>query len=297
MLRIKVTIFFIISCVIIISDLIITPYRLTYAFRPILAFVGIIFVSYLDIKMAESSMTIKERRAFYYSVIVIFFIGLILNIAGKSHIPTFPFVVGCTLQSFVFLRALKRVGKGADAGGIKLYEAPLPNIGYMIMSGILFIRDLFMNHVKHLESVGIKEGDHVLDFGCGPGAFTFAASKIVGASGVVYALDNQHLSVEAIEKKAGLRGISNIKTIYSNQNETGLADRSVDYVLLIGVLHLVRDTEKLLTELKRVLKDEGRLIVVPVHIPRKDLHKILTPYFKFTDKVGVVDILVKPKAL
>jgi hypothetical protein len=54
MIKIKAIILAFLSAVVLISDLIITPYRITYANAPILAFLGILFVSYLNAKMSES---------------------------------------------------------------------------------------------------------------------------------------------------------------------------------------------------------------------------------------------------
>jgi ubiquinone/menaquinone biosynthesis C-methylase UbiE len=198
------------------------------------------------------------------------------------------------VQTVIYFRALKKraVRSAADVG-VKKYEAPLPDMGYKIMSLILFIRDLIINHKKSLESAGIKEGDHVLDFGCGPGAFTFAASKIVGASGIVYALDNHHLSIESVNKKAEKRGISNINTIYTNQGETDLTDKSIDYVLLIGVLHIIRNPAKILEEIKRVMKDEGRLLLVSVHMGRRELEDMLNPMFVIDKRVNQMNIFKK----
>lgn len=295
MLRIKLTIFFVLSVILILSDLIITPYEITYATRPIMAFLGIIFVSYLDLKMADAKDPWKIRRVFYFSVVAIFITGIILSVFLRQHITTFPFVVGCMIQTVIYLKVLKRSGRSAGAGGLERFESPIPAIGYFIMSGILFIRDLFLNHVTLLESVGLKEGDQVLDFGCGPGAFSFAAASIVGETGMVYALDNHHLSVESINRKIDARKIKNMKTIYSNQSETGFDDGSVDVVLLIGVLHLIRNRERLMTELTRVLKADGRLMVVPMHMTKKELYEILSPGFTFKERVNVMEIFCLEK--
>jgi SAM-dependent methyltransferase len=294
MLKVKALILFLVGIVVLISDLIITPNEITYADRPILAFLGILFVSYIDLKVAKAKNHRSLRKIFYYSVIALFLLALMINILLNGPIFTFPFMVGCLLQTLIYLRALKMAQKVYGDQEIKIFEAPIPAVGYKIMSGLLFIRDLLINHKKLLESADIKEGDIILDYGCGPGAFTFAASKIVGDSGTVYALDNQHLAVQSIKKKAESRGINNIKTIYTNQGETGLDDKSVDHVLLIGVLHLIRNPEKVLGEIKRVMKDEARLLLVPVHIPLADLERMIFPMFKIKGRVNQMDILVKP---
>ena len=51
------------------------------------------------------------------------------------------------------------------------------------------IRCLFVNPVRLLEKMGVKEGQKIIDIGCGPGFFTIPASKIVGEDGFIFALD------------------------------------------------------------------------------------------------------------
>ena len=40
-----------------------------------------------------------------------------------------------------------------------------------------------------LREAGVTAGQTVVDYGCGPGLFTFPAADIVGAEGKVYAVD------------------------------------------------------------------------------------------------------------
>ena len=71
---------------------------------------------------------------------------------------------------------------------------------------------------KPLKKAGIKEGQTVLDFGCGPGHYAIAAAKMVGAKGKVYALDIHPLAVQSVEKKAKKEGLTNITTIVSDRD-------------------------------------------------------------------------------
>ncbi|MFX1590307.1 MAG: 50S ribosomal protein L11 methyltransferase, partial [Promethearchaeota archaeon] len=41
-----------------------------------------------------------------------------------------------------------------------------------------------------LRDIGVKESQKVLDFGCGSGVYSIIASKIVGNSGKIYAIDS-----------------------------------------------------------------------------------------------------------
>ena len=72
---------------------------------------------------------------------------------------------------------------------------------------ISFVHDalyeIFVNPYKLLNAAGLKPGQKVLEVGCGPGFFTIPAAKIVGAEGVVYALDVNPFAVEAVKETSG----------------------------------------------------------------------------------------------
>jgi ubiquinone/menaquinone biosynthesis C-methylase UbiE len=111
-----------------------------------------------------------------------------------------------------------------------------------------------------LAGVGIKPGDVVLDFGAGPGAFSLAAAKLVGADGHVYALDIVPAAARKITNLAREEGITNITPITSD-SATCLHDASIDIALLFDILHMLSQPDCVLGELHRVLKPGGRLAV------------------------------------
>ncbi|MHA1851871.1 MAG: class I SAM-dependent methyltransferase, partial [Candidatus Heimdallarchaeaceae archaeon] len=64
-------------------------------------------------------------------------------------------------------------------------EKPEPNWAFKIMSFIHdnAIRQKFGNPKKILKAAHLKEGQIVLEIGCGPGFFTLPAAEIVGEKG------------------------------------------------------------------------------------------------------------------
>lgn len=111
---------------------------------------------------------------------------------------------------------------------------------------------------KEIKKLNLEKGQIVLDYGCGIGSYTFPAAKLVGKTGKVYALDKQPLAIRKVKKRAQKEGIYNIETILSDK-KTELLDKSVDIVLLYGVLPEIEDKKSLLKELYRVLKPGGCL--------------------------------------
>ena len=135
------------------------------------------------------------------------------------------------------------------------------NVKLRIEYFFLGLRDKFGIRFKPEEEVNklnLKEGQKILDYGCGIGSYTFPAANLIGEKGKVYALDKQPLAIKKIEKKAKKEGFHNIDTMLSDE-DTGLPDESVDVILLYGVLPEIEHKESLLRELYRVLRPNGYL--------------------------------------
>ena len=64
-----------------------------------------------------------------------------------------------------------------------------------------WIRRLFQNPVKLLADY-IREGNTVVDLGCGPGFFTIDMAEMVGSTGQVIAVDLQPGMLDRVRKKA-----------------------------------------------------------------------------------------------
>ncbi len=114
--------------------------------------------------------------------------------------------------------------------------------------------------------LNLKEGDCFLDLGCGPGDYSIRASRIIGNSGIVYALDRNHDSIVDLREKVTSVGLENIKAeVCDISGPLPVNDSCVDVCFISTVLHSVNlvDVEKnLFSEIKRVLKPSGRLAII-----------------------------------
>jgi precorrin-6B methylase 2 len=149
-------------------------------------------------------------------------------------------------------------------------DKPMSDIGFRMMCLFFRIRDRFMNPKKQLQKLGIREGQTVLDFGCGSGSYAIPAARMVGQKGMVYALDIHPLAMRAVEKKAKKEGMTNITTILSDR-DTGLPDESIDTILLYDTIHMIKDKQALLKELHRVVKSKGLLSILVRHMKIEDV--------------------------
>ena len=140
-------------------------------------------------------------------------------------------------------------------------EKAVSNIHFRMMVNVMSVVKNIRSINKEIIRSEVKEGSHVLDYGCGPGFSTIPAAKIVGSQGVIYALDIHPFAIEIIEKKIKKHGLTNVKPILTG-NGTGLLDESIDVVLLFNVIFMIEDKEKLIDELHRILKTGGVISVV-----------------------------------
>jgi len=149
------------------------------------------------------------------------------------------------------------------------------NFNYEIMCFFYKVRDFFSSPLNMLKEADIKPGYNVLDFGCGPGSYSIAASKVVGENGRIYALDINPMAVKKVKCSAAKQGLSNLKTIQSDC-KTGLPDGSMDVILLYDVYHDLYNRLQVLKELYCILKPEGILSFSDHHMGMEEILSEIT---------------------
>lgn len=123
----------------------------------------------------------------------------------------------------------------------------------------------FLNPQLVINQLDIKKGIDVADFGCGSGYFSLAMAQKIGEEGTVYSFDVLPSCLEAVNGQAKNLSITNIITGQVNlekENGSKLPDKSVDWVILKDMLFQNRYKKQILSEAKRVLKDNGKILVI-----------------------------------
>lgn len=123
-----------------------------------------------------------------------------------------------------------------------------------------------INPYPLFEKIALAPGMRVADLGCGrTGHFVFPAAKVVGATGVVYAVEIVKNILESIKSRVRSEGYDNVQPVWSNielVGRTPIPAESLDACFLVNVLFLVNDKLATLKEAARLLKKGGWLVIV-----------------------------------
>ena len=124
----------------------------------------------------------------------------------------------------------------------------------------------FAEPIANLEKLNLTPGMTVVDFGAGSGAYTIPSARLVAPDGVVYAVEIQKDLLENIKKSAvDARLQDNVKLIWGDveqQGGVGLADGLADVIIISNVLFQTKSMYTLALEAKRILKPEGKIMVI-----------------------------------
>jgi arsenite methyltransferase len=110
-----------------------------------------------------------------------------------------------------------------------------------------------------LDNARIREGDVVLDVGCGDGLIGFGALERVGTAGRVVFSDVSQQLLDTCREIAV--GDPRCSFVLASADELTIDDASVDVVATRSVLIYLRDKQRAVEEAYRVLRPGGRLSI------------------------------------
>ncbi|MDR0460367.1 MAG: precorrin-6Y C5,15-methyltransferase (decarboxylating) subunit CbiT [Nitrososphaerota archaeon] len=112
--------------------------------------------------------------------------------------------------------------------------------------------------VLTISKARLKEGNIVIDVGCGTGGLTVEAALQVGPQGKVYALDEDEIAVKLTQSNVEKFGVQNTAVVKRGKAPEGLADfPDADAVLIGGTMNL----REILRAVQTKLKPNGRIVV------------------------------------
>lgn len=154
---------------------------------------------------------------------------------------------------------------GADvAGRVWSRRSPVP-MPYFMRWVLLLPRG--PHSPKKLERVlQPRSGERILEIGPGVGVHALPVASLLLPNGVLDVLDVQQDMLDNLARRAARSGLTNIVPRQGDAQKLPYPDRTFDAAYLIGVLGEIPDPVVALSELKRVLKPGGRLVISEILI-------------------------------
>lgn len=112
---------------------------------------------------------------------------------------------------------------------------------------------------KFVPMFGLKIRNRVLDVGTGTGLLIPYLIKEIGINGQIVAIDYAKKMIEVCKSK--YKQFSNVEFRVGDIEEINFDSGSFDFVICFGVFPHIENKYKALSQINRILKKEGRLII------------------------------------
>lgn len=118
---------------------------------------------------------------------------------------------------------------------------------------------------ENIARLKLRPGMKVADLGAGTGHYARAAAALVGRDGRVYAIDVQEDVLAHARLNMPRHGEGVVEYVWGDIERVGgtkLRDHALDAAILANCLFQIEDKPRLIEEVKRILKSDGRLLLV-----------------------------------
>jgi len=123
-------------------------------------------------------------------------------------------------------------------------------------------RDQWQRPSEVIQALNEKDGDSVVDLGCGSGYFSLKLSDPVGPHGKVIAEDIRRLSLTFLWMRAVRKGKHNLTVHLGEADDPRLRPGSVNAVLISNTYHEFTAARSILDHVRQALVPGGRLVIV-----------------------------------
>lgn len=123
--------------------------------------------------------------------------------------------------------------------------------------------DVVRRRLANFDALSPKPGEAVADIGCGTGLLTLELARAVGASGRVFGIDPSGDMLETARERCA--GRDSVQVLKGMADALPLDDESVDKAVSLQVFEYLPDIPAALTEVHRVLRSNGRLVIGDMH--------------------------------
>jgi SAM-dependent methyltransferase len=129
----------------------------------------------------------------------------------------------------------------------------------------------------------INQDEQILDIGCGAGVDTILAATMVGSKGSVVGVDIVPEMIARAESNLQMMDLDNVNFQQASGENLPFSSDTIDVVISNGVINLIPDKEAAMSEIVRVLKPTGRLMVadqISAGSVQKDIKARLANWFQ-----------------
>jgi 2-polyprenyl-3-methyl-5-hydroxy-6-metoxy-1,4-benzoquinol methylase len=137
------------------------------------------------------------------------------------------------------------------------------NIPFYDMKDKIYIYIYEKNLKEIISLLGNLQNKKILDAGCGGGFYSIPLATLCDE---IYALDISFKNLQILKRRAKAGKLSNINIIHGDIENFPLKSDFFDFILLLGVLEHLPNTQKAVKELQRILVSGGKIIcILPNH--------------------------------
>jgi ubiquinone/menaquinone biosynthesis C-methylase UbiE len=146
---------------------------------------------------------------------------------------------------------------------VQVYIQLRPRITPPAMGWILHsrARRLYRSFDRTLHYLDLQPGQRVLEVGGGTGAFTLPMAQAVAPDGLVYSIEIQPGMLRQQRRRVAAGNGSNIRLHQADARRLPFGNGVFDRAALIACLPMISNKQLALSELRRVLKPDGLLLV------------------------------------
>ena len=165
-------------------------------------------------------------------------------------------------KSSLFRPSARPAGHGITIGTPRSYE---------VLAPLFFFGRRRRAYGELLEAAGVRQGDHVLDVGCGPGYLTRMLAEAIGREGSVIGIDAAPEMIEYANRRS--RRISNCAFQVGTVESLPFPDGSFDVVVSSLMVHHLPEEGRVeaIREMRRVLRAGGTLLLADFNIPERGI--------------------------
>jgi len=123
------------------------------------------------------------------------------------------------------------------------------------------VRQWTLPRTTILEHMGLAPGMTALEVGSGTGLLTLEAARLLGPEGRLCSVDIEPQMVALVRDKVEAEGLENVEVRVASAARLPYTNGTFDQVFLVTVLGEIPEKGRVMRELRRVLKKDGRLSI------------------------------------